>query len=149
MLLNCGFGEDSWESLGLQGDQTSQSSRKSILNIHWKDWCWSWNSFTFVTWWEEPTNWKRLWCWERLKVGGERDDRGEMVGSLNKLQEIVKDREAWCTAVHGVAKSQIRLNDWSELSSHPYMTTGKTIDLTRQWTFVSNVSALICYLGLS
>ena len=39
MLLNCGFGEDSWESLGLQGDQTSQSWRKLTLNIHWKDWC--------------------------------------------------------------------------------------------------------------
>ena len=43
-------GEDSWESLGLQGDQTSQSSRKSVLNIHWKDWCWSWNSNTLATW---------------------------------------------------------------------------------------------------
>ena len=41
MLLNCGVGEDSWESLGQQGDQTSQSWRESILNIHWKDWCWS------------------------------------------------------------------------------------------------------------
>ena len=30
-----------WESLGLQGDQTSQSYRKSVMNIHWKDWCWS------------------------------------------------------------------------------------------------------------
>ena len=40
MLLNCHVGEDSWESLGLQRDQTSQSQRKSILNIHWKDWCW-------------------------------------------------------------------------------------------------------------
>ena len=36
MLLNCGVGEDSWESLGHQGDQTSQSWRKSVLNIHWK-----------------------------------------------------------------------------------------------------------------
>ena len=34
---------DSWESLGLQGDQTSQSWKKSVLNIHWKDWCWSWS----------------------------------------------------------------------------------------------------------
>ena len=33
MLLSCGVGEDSWESLGLQGDQTNQSSRKSVLNI--------------------------------------------------------------------------------------------------------------------
>ena len=37
MLLNCGVGEDSSESLGLQGDPTSQSKRKSTLNIHWKD----------------------------------------------------------------------------------------------------------------
>ena len=35
MLLNCGAGEDFWESLGQQGDQTRQSERKSILNIHW------------------------------------------------------------------------------------------------------------------
>ena len=41
MLLNSGVGEDSWESLGLQGDPTSQPWRKSVLNIHWKDWCWS------------------------------------------------------------------------------------------------------------
>ena len=34
---NCGAREDSWESLGQQRDQTSQSKRKSILNIHWKD----------------------------------------------------------------------------------------------------------------
>ena len=31
--------------------------------------------------------------------------------SLSKLQEIVKDREAWCTAVHGVTKSQTHLSD--------------------------------------
>ena len=37
MLLNSGVGEDSWESLGLQGDPTSPPSKKSVLNIHWKD----------------------------------------------------------------------------------------------------------------
>ena len=37
MLLNCGVREDSWESLGLQGDTTSPSCRKPVLNIHWKD----------------------------------------------------------------------------------------------------------------
>ena len=36
MLLNCGVGEDSWESLGLPGDQTSPSWRKKVPNIHWK-----------------------------------------------------------------------------------------------------------------
>ena len=68
--------EKTLESLRLQGDQTSPSWRKSVLNIHWKDWFWSWNSNTLTLWCEEPNHWKRPWCWERLKVGGERDDRG-------------------------------------------------------------------------
>ena len=76
MLLNCGVGEDSWESLGLKGDPTSPSKRKSVLNIHWKDWCWSWNSSTLATSCEELTHWKRPWCWEGLGAGGEGDDRG-------------------------------------------------------------------------
>ena len=46
------------------------------LNIHWKNWCWSWNSNTLATWCEELTHWKRPWCWETLKVGREGDGRG-------------------------------------------------------------------------
>ena len=75
MLLNCG-GEDSWESLGLQGDLTSPSERKSVLGVRWKDWCWSLNSNTLATWCKELTHWKRLWCWEGLGAGEEGDDRG-------------------------------------------------------------------------
>ena len=48
----------------------------SVLSVHWKDWCWSWNSNTSATWCEELTHLKRPWCWERLKAGGEGDDRG-------------------------------------------------------------------------
>ena len=70
LSLTCGVGEDSWESLGLQGDLT----RKSVLNIHWKHWGWSSN--TLATWCEELTHWKRPWWWEGLKWGGEGGDRG-------------------------------------------------------------------------
>ena len=73
MLLNCGVGEDSWKSLGLQGDPTSPSKMKSVLNVHWKDWCW--NSNTLATWCEELPHLKEPWCWERLRAG-EGDDRG-------------------------------------------------------------------------
>ena len=60
----------------MQGDPTSPSYRKSVLNIHLKDWCWSWNSNTLATWCKELTHLKRLWCLERLKAGGEGDNRG-------------------------------------------------------------------------
>ena len=76
MLLNCGVEEDSWESLALQGDPTSSFWRQSALGFLWKEWCWSWNSSTLATSCEELTHWKRLWCWEGLKAGGEGDDRG-------------------------------------------------------------------------
>ena len=46
------------------------------MSIHWKNWCWSWNSNTSATWCEELTHLKRPWCWERLKARGEGDDRG-------------------------------------------------------------------------
>ena len=50
--------------------------KESVLGVHWKDWCWSWNSNTLATWFKELTHLKRPWCWERLSAGGEWDDRG-------------------------------------------------------------------------
>ena len=59
-----------------EGRSKQSILNKSALNIHWKDWCWSWNFNTLATWCEELTHWRRPWCWERLKAGGEGDDRG-------------------------------------------------------------------------
>ena len=67
-----------------QSDQTSQSLRKWTLNIHWKDWCWSWSSNTLASWCEEQSDWERLWCWERLRAGGEEGDR-EMISWHHRL----------------------------------------------------------------
>ena len=104
-LLNCGVGEDSWESLGLQGDPTSPFWRRSALLFLWREWCWSWNSSTLATWCEELTHLKRPWCWERLKAGGEGDDRGwdGWMASLTRCTWVwVNSGSWWWTGRPGV-----------------------------------------------
>ena len=118
MLLNCGVGEESQESLGLQGDPTSQSQRKSVLNIHWKDWCWSWNSNTLATWCEELTHWERPWCLERLKVEGEGDNRewdGWMASPTQRTWVWENSGSWWWTGRPGMLQfmgSQRVRHDW-------------------------------------
>ena len=46
---------------GRQGGPTSPSWGNSVLSVHWKDCCWSWNSNTLATWYEELTHLKRPW----------------------------------------------------------------------------------------
>ena len=69
-----------WQRL-LRVPWTARRSNQSILNEispehSLKDWYWSWNSNTLATWCEELTHWKRPWCLERLRAGGEEDNRG-------------------------------------------------------------------------
>ena len=64
-----------WRTL-LRVPWTARRSNQSILNIHWKDWCWSWSSNMLATWCKVETHWKRPWCWERLKAGRKGGDRG-------------------------------------------------------------------------
>ena len=123
MLLNCGVGEDSWESLGLQGDQTvNPKGNQSCIFIGRTD---------FEA--ETPILGRRMWRTDSLektlmlrKIEGRRKrgrQRMRWLGgiidsrdmSLSKPGEMVKDREAWCAVVHGVTKSRTRLSDRTEL----------------------------------
>ena len=69
-----------WRTL-LRVPWTARRSNQSILKEISPEYSlegliWSWNFNTLATWCEEPVHWKRPWCWERLKAGGEGVDRG-------------------------------------------------------------------------
>ena len=79
---------------------------------------WSSNSNPLATWCKELTHWKRPWCWERLKAGGERDDRGwgGWMASLTKLTWVwASSGSWWWTGKPGVLQSlglQRVRHDW-------------------------------------
>ena len=124
--LNCGAGEDSWEALGQEGNQTSPSKRKSTLNIHWKAWCWSSNILGHLMWRTESLE-KTLMLGktETRRRGRQRmrwlDGVTDLMDmSLSKFREIVKDRETWHAEVHGITKSWIWFSDWITTRSWEY-----------------------------
>ena len=96
--------------------------RKSVLNIHWKDWCWSsilWPPDAKSQLIGKDTDAGKDW---RQEETGVTEDK--MVGwhhqsmdmSLSKCQEIVKDRGVWCATVHGIAESDTTSN-WTTAPS--------------------------------
>ena len=119
MLLNCAVGEDSWESLGLQGDPTNPFWRSSALGVLWREWCWSWSSSTLATSCKELTHWKRLWCWEGLGAGREGNDRGWdgwMASPTRWTWVWVNSGSWWWTGKPGVLRfmgSQRVRHDWA------------------------------------
>ena len=107
-------------------DPTSPSYRKSVLNIHWKDWCWSWNFNTLATWCEELTLGKDPDAekdWREEEKGTTED---EMVGWHHwldgpKFEQAPRDGYGQgslvCCSLWGLKMSDMteRLN-WTELN---------------------------------
>ena len=92
--------------------------KESVLNTHWMDWCWSWNSSILSTWCKELTQWKRPWCWERLKAG-EGDDRewDGWMASQDKTWVWASPWRWWWTGKPGMLQSM-----GSQRVSHNWVT---------------------------
>ena len=130
MLLNCGVEEDSW--VPWTARRSNQSILKEIspeysleglrlkLKLH-----------TLATWCEELTHWRRPWCWERFRAGGEGDNRGwdGWMASLTRWTWVwVVSGSWWWTGSPGVLQStgsQRVRQDWATELTEGYSGTSQ------------------------
>ena len=85
---------------------TEKRSNQSILKEINPEWCWSSN--TLATWCEEPTHWKRPWCWENLRAEGEGGNRGWdgwMASPTQWTWTWANSRRQWKTGKPGMLQS--------------------------------------------
>ena len=138
MLLNCGAGEESCEFLGLQRDPTSSSWRRPVLGVHWKDWCWHWNSNTLATYaksWligKDPDAGRDL----GQKEKGMTED--EMAGWHHQLNA---HESGWTPGVGDRQGGLVRCDSWGHKES----------DTTEQlnWTELTDMAFYIEYREIS
>ena len=136
MLLNCGVGEDSWESNQSVLKEISPKNSLEGLMLKLKL-----QYFSHLM--QRADLLKKTLMLGKIG-GGRKGQQDEMVGwhhplngkSLSKFQELVMDWKAWRTAVHGVAKSRTRLSNWTEVSPSESLSLFASYPSFLSWIFL-------------